>query len=113
MGRALKHHSEEESTTLSSKDDPFAFAIALFRPRGDTSWMERGACTNADPDLFFPHEGQSTAKAARKFCGGCPVAAECADFGVRNHEYGVWGGLTDKQRDQLRSRRRRSKAAAA
>jgi WhiB family redox-sensing transcriptional regulator len=98
---------------LAEHQDPFAFARGLFKPRGDASWMDRAACLNADPDQFFPdEEGKSSAKHARTVCATCPVVRECAEFGIRNHEYGIWGGLTDKQRDDIRRARKRRKAAA-
>lgn len=96
---------------MSERPDPYAFATALFKPRGDTLWMHHAACAGEDPDQFFPdEEGKSSAKAARKVCATCPVAAQCAEFGVRNSEYGIWGGLTDKQRADVR-RNRRDRAA--
>ena len=98
---------------MPPKPDPYAFAKALFKPRGDSTWMERAACVGADPDQFFPdEEGKSSSKSARKVCAVCPVAAQCAEFGVRNREYGIWGGLTDKQRDEVRRLRRERRAAA-
>jgi WhiB family transcriptional regulator, redox-sensing transcriptional regulator len=51
------------------------------------------ACTAADPDLFFPLPGESTAP-AKAICGRCPVQAAClAQARARSERYGIWGGV--------------------
>lgn len=70
-------------------------------------WMQDAVCVEVDPELFFPSVGDAeTAALARQVCGGCPVAAECLDYAMRTSQtHGVWGGLSPKQRDALRSGR--------
>lgn len=35
-------------------------------------------------------------------CAACTVAADCLDYAIRNGErFGVWGGLTDRQRRRI------------
>jgi WhiB family redox-sensing transcriptional regulator len=44
-------------------------------------------------------------RAAKAICAGCPVKAECADYAIRAREpYGVWGGLTEEEREALYAR---------
>lgn len=44
--------------------------------------------------------------AAKKVCTGCPVRLEClADALDSRTEYGVWGGLTERERRALLRRR--------
>jgi WhiB family redox-sensing transcriptional regulator len=63
-------------------------------------------CAQTDPELFFPEKGGST-EAAKKLCEKCPVKTECLAFGLANREpYGVFGGLSTRQRDRLLSYRR-------
>ena len=67
-----------------------------------------GLCGQSDPDAFFPERGQS-AKDAKQVCLACPVRIACLNWALDNAEhYGVWGGLTEKER--LRIRRRQSAA---
>lgn len=62
-------------------------------------WMERAACNEENHHLFF---GQRT-KAAREICATCPVQAPCLDLAIReNYTFGVWGGTSPYQRQQMR-----------
>ena len=64
-------------------------------------WAAYAACRGADPDLFFPGEGED-AEAAVRICGGCPVRAECLEWALETRvRYGVWGGTTERDRRRL------------
>jgi WhiB family transcriptional regulator, redox-sensing transcriptional regulator len=68
-------------------------------------WRGRAACLGADPDLFFPQRGES-AEPAREICARCPVREACLDYALRNAiTYGIWGGLPERERRALRTRR--------
>lgn len=84
------------------------------RPADDTpapgeradDWMTAAHCRGVDPELFFPHKGESSA-AAKEVCFGCPVRQECYDHALANGEhFGVWGGLTEMERKAIRRSRR-------
>jgi WhiB family redox-sensing transcriptional regulator len=64
-----------------------------------------------DPNLFFPEANQDhQGRAAKRICASCPVSPECLDQALSRHEFGVWGGQSEKQRISLRrSRSRRSR----
>lgn len=65
-------------------------------------------CTN-DPDLFFPDQGGHGVQwtVVKKLCGGCPIVAQCAEYGIKHEPYfGVWGGLSIYERAVLAGRRR-------
>lgn len=65
-------------------------------------WMQYGVCAETDPDVFFPEQGES-AKPGKRICEGCPVIGECLEFAMNHGErFGIWGGLTDRERRQLR-----------
>ena len=67
-------------------------------------WRELAACRGADLRLFFPERGES-AEPARRICARCPVREPCLDYAVTNRiVYGVWGGLTGRERRALQSR---------
>ena len=69
-----------------------------------TDWGRRGLCRTADPDdLFVPGATQNRVKA---LCNGCVVRTECLSYALDQHiEYGVWGGMTERERRALLRRR--------
>ena len=68
------------------------------------AWTAQSACKNADPDeLFVTGAAQNRAKAV---CMGCPVRTECLSDALDNRvEFGVWGGMTERERRALLRRR--------
>lgn len=65
-------------------------------------WQKRAACLEADPELFFPERGYSSA-AAKAICATCPVIAECLAYALATHQqFGTWGGTTERERRKLR-----------
>jgi WhiB family redox-sensing transcriptional regulator len=69
------------------------------------SWQERANCRGADQDLFFPKRGASTRK-ARAMCAACEVKAECLEFAlIRGERFGIWGGLSERERRKIRGQR--------
>lgn len=63
-------------------------------------------------DALFP-EGKDQ-KRARAVCMGCPVRATCLAEALDNRiEWGVWGGLTERERRQLLRQRPEVKSWAA
>ena len=68
-------------------------------------WREQAACRGTDLDLFFPSRGES-AEPARQVCARCPVRQPCLDYAISNAiTHGIWGGLVERERRVLRSRR--------
>ena len=69
------------------------------------SWQREAACSQADPDVFFPERGIST-RDAKLICSACPVRKECLEYALMNGErFGVWGGLSGSERRLLRRSR--------
>ncbi|MBT1162860.1 WhiB family transcriptional regulator [Bifidobacterium sp. SO1] len=71
-------------------------------------WRDKAACAREDPELFFPTGGlyqpDRVAK-AKKICTSCPVVDECLSYAMDHNElFGIWGGLTEKQRVDLKRR---------
>lgn len=78
----------------------------------DGDWRGRALCAQADPEAFFPTLGDS-AQPARRICAGCPVRQECLDFALaQNEEFGVWGGMSTRERQRLRRLRQKGAGAA-
>jgi WhiB family transcriptional regulator, redox-sensing transcriptional regulator len=64
------------------------------------AWVSKARCSSADPDEMFVL-GAKQRKAAA-ICRQCPVIAECAADALDNQvEFGVWGGMTERQRRAL------------
>lgn len=68
------------------------------------SWASQASCRTSDPDaLFVQGAAQNRAKAV---CLGCPVRTECLADALDNRvEFGVWGGMTERERRALLRRR--------
>jgi WhiB family redox-sensing transcriptional regulator len=67
-------------------------------------WLDRAACLQADPDAFYPEKGGSS-RAAKRVCHTCPVQAECLSYALANDErFGIWGGMSERERRQLKRR---------
>lgn len=66
----------------------------------DQSWAARGACAGMDPDEFFVQgTEQNQIKTA---CGRCPVRTQCLADALDNRiDFGVWGGMTERERRRL------------
>ena len=87
------------SAKLSGSDDP------MREPRE----FEDPLCAQSGGDFWFPEPGQGiTAETvyARSICGQCIHKDECAEWGIHNEHYGIWGGLTESHRKQIRRQRR-------
>ncbi len=68
------------------------------------AWSHRAACLDADPAVFFPEAGD-TGTNAKTICARCPVIEPCLDYALTNRQHhGVWGGLSEHQREQLHRR---------
>lgn len=70
-------------------------------------WADWAVCGETDPEAYFVEKGGST-RPAKRVCAGCPVRQECLDYALEHDEaFGVWGGLSARERrDIARSRRR-------
>jgi len=65
--------------------------------------MDGASCTQVAPDLFFA-DGTNLVdtKLAKAVCKDCHVIDQCLEYALQNRmEFGVWGGLTDKERKAL------------
>ena len=82
-------------------------------------WQLRAACRGEDPNLFFHPEGERGAareareQAARAICARCPVVRQCAEHALAVREpYGIWGDLTEENREQIWAMSRQSARAS-
>jgi WhiB family redox-sensing transcriptional regulator len=81
-------------------------ALGLLKAIGPRhAWQKQALCAKmADSDReFFPIAGR-TAQPAKSVCRECPVRGQCLEFALdSNEKFGVWGGLSERERKALRS----------
>lgn len=64
------------------------------------AWVTKARCREVDPDQLFVR-GAAQRKAAT-ICRHCPVLMQCGADALDNRvEFGVWGGMTERQRRAL------------
>ena len=75
--------------------------------------FENPVCAEVGTEIFFSRDAdeletskvpQDTYKAAKGICQSCEHIAECAEWGIRYENFGVWGGLSPADRKNLRRR---------
>jgi WhiB family transcriptional regulator, redox-sensing transcriptional regulator len=65
-------------------------------------WAEQALCAQADPEAWFPGNGER-AELAKRICAHCPALAPCRAYAIRRPElHGVWGGLSERERRAAR-----------
>lgn len=66
-------------------------------------WVSKASCRVIDPDKLF--EPGAAQRRAASICRHCPVMLECAADALDNRiEFGVWGGMTERERRALLKR---------
>lgn len=69
----------------------------------ELAWQKRANCAQPEApkaDAFFPGGGRPSNKSKRA-CLGCPVRDECLDWALTHEEQGIWGGLSEAERNRL------------
>lgn len=75
-------------------------------------WQKSAACIGVPSYIFFSEETNLPdfhpnpdleGKTFRDFCDECPVKRRCEQFAVLHDTYGVWGGMTMRQREKMYS----------
>lgn len=83
-------------------------------------WQMKGSCRGLDSAAFFHPEGErgprreARERAAKAICAQCPVIVQCAAHALKVREpYGVWGGLTEDEREALNPRKQHAMRTAS
>lgn len=71
-------------------------------------------CSEVGLEVFFENKEDVTASKndkensalAIKICNSCIHIGECLDWAVKHEMFGVWGGTTPQQRQELRKRKK-------
>jgi WhiB family redox-sensing transcriptional regulator len=68
----------------------------------DLTWQQEALCAQTGADFFFPEPGSSV-RDAKRICALCPIRSACLEHALTHDErFGVWGGLSEKERQALR-----------
>lgn len=73
-------------------------------------FFEDPACATVGGDFWFPdkHDGSSNSTEmllAISICRKCTHKVECAEWGIVNERFGIWGGTTERQRRVIRQQK--------
>lgn len=80
-----------------------------------------GACMGKSLNIWFPYADKKDENAldkttfaeryrrarfdtdmAKEICNECPVMVECLNYALHHESYGIWGGLTERERQTMR-----------
>lgn len=68
------------------------------------SWRADALCRDTDPDELFVRGAEQNR--AKMVCMGCPVRTECLAEALDSRiDFGIWGGMTERERRALLHRR--------
>jgi WhiB family transcriptional regulator, redox-sensing transcriptional regulator len=101
-GRSEGESLVSGTRTAMSKTSAASTSSILYGAEAESriAWVSKALCRAADPDELFVR-GAAQRKAA-VICRHCPVMLECGADALDNRvEFGVWGGMTERQRRAL------------
>lgn len=70
----------------------------------DLDWISGEAACRGRDALFFAHGDVNDGK-AKDICATCPLLEACAQYALHHSVQGVWGGMTDEDRENYRNGR--------
>ena len=86
----------------------------------DTDWMLAAVCRGRTDLFFAPDDSESRAERRRRearaksVCEQCVVRVDCLEEAIEQDErFGIWGGLTERERRALRRNRSGDRNPAA
>lgn len=74
----------------------------------NVDWMKNAACKAEDTEHFYPDyhssriEFKAHVAAAKQLCSECTVRTQCLNYALEYEIIGIWGGMTEKERDKHR-----------
>ena len=92
-------------------------ASSLALAAADDTWRDHALCRDTDPELFFPVGTTGNALLAidyaKRVCAQCAVNQECLEFALdTTQDSGIWGGLSEEERRDIRRQRAAAQRAA-
>jgi hypothetical protein len=74
---------------------------AIVADPGD--WQDDALCRVVRVNFFPERHEFEAVRLAKTVCAECPVQVACLAYALANHEqHGIWGGLSERQRRQIR-----------
>ena len=77
--------------------------------------FEEPLCSEVGVEMFYTDDkddmrvdSMSTYAMASSICRKCVHIGECAEWAIKNELFGFWGGLTPKDRTNIRKRKKLS-----
>lgn len=73
------------------------FLLRLGVDPDDFTWKDLALCAKMpEPEVFhsLAEKDSKFEDQAKAVCAACPVRKICLEEGIRNKEYGIWGGET-------------------
>lgn len=70
--------------------------------------FEDPRCKGIDTEMYYPVEDSSSFPEKSlivSICNSCTHLTECGEWGIKNERFGIWGGLTQNQRNRIRASR--------
>ena len=68
----------------------------------DLAWQEEALCAQTGETSSSPSPAARSGE-AKRICGLCPIRATCLEYALTHDmRFGVWGGLSEKERHALR-----------
>ena len=76
-------------------------------------WYADAACRGMAAEIFFPQRGQVTTT-AKVVCDSCFVRVECLEASLTSppEKFGIWGGLSERERRRVRHARNAARRAS-
>lgn len=71
---------------------------------------EAPLCASVGGDFWFPEKvkggcNSTELQMAKSICRQCSHQIECAEWGIQNEDFGVWGGLGELDRKLIKSKK--------
>jgi WhiB family transcriptional regulator, redox-sensing transcriptional regulator len=82
-------------------------------------WRSQAACVGVDPEIFFPISttgpvAERLEQEAKNVCRQCPAIDACLRWAIASgQDFGIAGGMSEKERRSLKRRVARAEAKQA
>lgn len=96
----MSFNSVSTRTRLDDRTAPRPFTD----PTTPITWRDEAACRESPGVDFFPFpEDVEAISRVKEICAVCPVIEDCLTYALQTRQAdGVWGGLTPRERINLR-----------
>jgi len=76
--------------------------------RRKVNW-QKARCLGIHTDVFFPERDviqfRQDKPLIRRICFSCPIWEQCLEVAFAAEDFGIWGGLTEKERNAVLAKR--------